>query len=124
MDDDLTTPPERSIRRRCDVNARLEVDGRSHRVRVLDLSETGAFIETSGDFDFGAVAKLHLPLPGGEEWTAEVELVRPGASQREVCHGRVEIITVLRRGVGVSFLHVPAAEHGRLTSFLTLLDER
>lgn len=115
---------DRAIRYRCDIQGRLERAGARHPVRILQLSEGGAFIETDVDLQFGERATLTIPLPGGDPWHAEVTVVRLGRSQRELRHPRVENFTVTRPGVGVTFDHVPDDEVERLRGFLELLDER
>lgn len=115
---------DRAIRYRCDIQGRLERGGTRHPVRILQLSEGGAFIETDVDLQLEEKATLTIPLPGGDPWHAEVTVVRLGRSQRELRHPRVENFTVTRPGVGVTFDHVPDDEVERLRGFLELLDER
>lgn len=117
---------DRAIRYRCDLQARLDRgDGQKHPVRILQLSESGAFVDPEQlDLQYGDRCRLTIPLPGGDPWHAEVTVVRLGRSQRELRHPRVENFTVTRLGVGVTFDHVPDDEVERLRGFLELLDER
>ncbi|MBI3183094.1 MAG: PilZ domain-containing protein [Myxococcales bacterium] len=98
--------------------------GSNHPVRILDLSETGAFVETVVELDYEEAGKLELALPGGEPWAASVSVVRLGTSHREVRHPRVENVTVARPGVGLQFVGMNEEDLERLRGFLELLDER
>ncbi|MHB8878019.1 MAG: PilZ domain-containing protein [Myxococcaceae bacterium] len=115
----------RPIRYRCDLAAPLAFEGLGEqRVRILDLSETGAFVETDLELQYGDVGRMGIAFPGGDPWGATVRVSRLGASQREVRHPRVENVTVLRPGVGLTFEDIPDDERERLLGFLELLDER
>lgn len=118
-------PVSRAVRYRCDVPAKLERgDGKPEPVRVLDISESGAFIETELDLQFGDTGLLGVALPGGPPWVVEVAVVRLGSSQREIPHQRVDTVTVTRLGAGLRFEGMATDELKRLRSFLELLDER
>lgn len=99
--------------------------GRTTKVRVLDLSETGAFVDTGGlDVQVGDRGVLMLALPGGGPWPAEVTVVRFGVGQRELRRPGLHHLTVSRHGVGVVFDRIPEDEVERLRGYLELLDER
>lgn len=116
---------DRPIRYRCDIAAPLEFEAFAPvRVRILDLSETGAFVETDLDLQYGDRGKMSIAFPGGDPWIADVQVIRLGASQREVRHPKVDNVTVLRAGAGLTFVDVPEDERERLRGFLELLDER
>ena len=116
---------KRPIRYRCDLTATLTVPGTSAvQVKLLDLSEKGAFIATLDDVPYDSRGRLELALPGGEPFWVPVRVVRLGASQLEVRHPRVDNLTVSRLGVGLRFESFPASEIDRLRGFLELLDER
>ena len=115
---------QRPLRYRCDLSGRFELDGAHHRVQILDLSETGAFVETQLDLQVGDRGVLALALPGGDPWYATVTVVRLAFAQREIRHPRLHHLTVRREGVGVVFDEIPEDEVERLRGFLELLDER
>src|SRR5687767_9097408 len=113
----------RATRYRCDLQARLEFGAHALDVRILDLSETGAFIATEEDIQVDDRGRLGIPLPGGGDpvW-ADVTVVRLGKSQLEIRHPRVDNVTVTRLGVGLRFESVPEDEIERLRGFLEILD--
>lgn len=115
---------ERPLRYRCDLEAHLAWAQGVHTVRILDLSETGAFVETGLDLQVGDAGVLTLALPGGDPWHADIQVVRLSTAQRELHHPRLHHLTVARPGAGVAFAHVPEDEVERLRGFLELLDER
>ena len=113
------------MRYRCELLARLALQGEPAReVRVLDLSESGAFLASDEELDFDAQGTLTLALPGGAPFGVRIRVVRLGSSQLEIRHRKVEMITVSRQGAGVSFEELPDGEVDRLRGFLELLDER
>lgn len=114
----------RSVRYKCEVDARVELDGQRTSATILDISRTGAFVETQLDLQVGDQFRLGLALPGGEPFFARVVVVRLGKSLKELRHNRVDNLTVLRRGVGVRYLEMPKEDETRLDGFLELLDER
>lgn len=114
----------RAVRYKCEIDARVEVDGKRTAATILDISRTGAFVETQLDLQVGDTFSLGLALPGGEPFFAKVEVVRLGKSLRELRHGKVDNLTVLRRGVGVRYVEMPKEDVRRLDEFLELLDER
>lgn len=114
----------RPVRYKCEVDARIELDGKKHKGTLLDISRTGVFVETELDLQVGDTFRLGLALPGGEPFYATVEVVRLGSSLREIRNPRVDNLTVLKRGVGVRFQDMPVADGTRLDGFLELLDER
>ncbi|MBX5481061.1 MAG: PilZ domain-containing protein [Myxococcaceae bacterium] len=115
---------QRPLRYRCDLLGRFEISGGRLDVRILDLSEVGAFVETSLDLKVGDRGVLALPLPGGDPWYAEVTVVRFGTAQRELRHARLSHLLVSCPGVDVTFDRIPDDEIERLRGFLELLDER
>ena len=116
---------ERAIRYRCDQEAVLVVGTRKLKGRVLELSASGAFFETTHELQYGAALRLYVDLPGASDpFNAEVEVTRLGKGQFDVPHPSVENLTVLREGIGLRFTKIPADEEARLLGFLELLDER
>ncbi len=93
-------------------------------VRVLDLSRTGAFVETDADAQFGDTGELALELPGGRSWRAPVTVIRLGMTQREIAHPAVENVTVLSAGAGLRFDEVTQEAADALEALLAGFDER
>ncbi len=123
----MTTP--RPVRYRCEIPTQLELDegGVIVSARVLELSETGAFVEETdalGDVQVGEGAMIQLPLPGGASWAAHVRFCRSGRGRIDVRSNRAEHVSVAVRGFGVEFDHVDDDELERLRDFLELLDTR
>ena len=123
----LTT--DRPVRHRCELVARLDLEGAAApiKVRVLDLSEAGAFVEeTAGleELQVGDELKLTLALPGGEPWTTEAIVTRTGTSRRDLKHPSVAHVTVSALGYGLEFSELPDEGLEQLRGFLELLDER
>ncbi|MCU0701928.1 MAG: PilZ domain-containing protein [Myxococcaceae bacterium] len=122
----MSTLP-RPVRYRCELFARLEAQGAPVKVRVLELSETGAFVEEAPGFDEAQVddvGHLTLALPGGEPWTGRFRVARLGTSRRELKASGVEHVTVAAQGYGLEFAHDDDDELERLRDFLELLDLR
>lgn len=92
-------------------------------VRVIDLSETGAFVETKLELQAGALGTLELDLLEGGPWCTPVEISRTGKGQQELRHARVEIVTVSRQGVGVRFLELSGPDRARLDALLLKIDQ-
>ncbi|MFL5319575.1 MAG: PilZ domain-containing protein [Myxococcaceae bacterium] len=124
MSSALSAPPVRPVRYRCELDARVEWEGQRHPARILDLSRTGAFIETQLDLQVGDRARVGLALPGGDPVFLDVVVVRLGKTLRDMRHPRVHNLTVRAIGVGVQFVEVPDEDATRLDGFLELLDER
>jgi hypothetical protein len=114
----------RPLRYRCDLPAELVVSDEAPSTgRIIDLSETGAFLETRADLQFGDQVVLRAVLPDGEPWEVTVRVSRLGSSQREIHHPRVENVTVARLGAGVRFEKLEGPAHRRLMLLLDRLDE-
>jgi hypothetical protein len=97
------------------------------KVRVLELSESGAFVEEAPGFDeqqVGDAGALTLALPGGAPWTGRFSIVRLGTTRRELKAAGVEHLTVTARGYGLEFSHDDDDELERLRDFLELLELR
>lgn len=123
----MTTP--RPVRYRCEIAAQVELDTGADpvRARVLELSETGAFLEEVpglDDVQGGEGAVIGIPLPGGEPWVSHIKFLRAGAGRVDVRTPRAEHVSVLVRGYGVEFDQVQDDELERLRDFLELLDNR
>ena len=122
----LTTP--RPVRHRCELVALFELDGAAPlKVRVLDLSEAGAFIEeTKGleELQVGTQLKLTIALPGGDAWSSAGVVTRTGTSRRDLKHPSVAHVTVSASGFGVEFVGMADDALEQLRDYLELLDER
>lgn len=116
-------PLARPIRQRCDLAARLELNGASHPVRVLDLTEAGAFVESELDLQYGDAGWLRIDLAEGETCSCHVTVVRLGRSQREIHHPQVEHVAVTRPGAGLRFDAVPPDDAARLARLVARLEE-
>jgi hypothetical protein len=122
----MPTQP-RPVRYRCELFASIEADELQSRARVLEMSESGAFIEEAEGFDdrqVGDEATMTLALPGGEPWSGRFRISRLGTGRRELKDPRVEHVTVSARGYGVEFVEVDDDELERLRDFLELLELR
>lgn len=122
----MPTQP-RHVRYRCELYASIDAAAAQTRARVLEMSESGAFIEEAQGFDdcqVGDEATMTLALPGGEPWSGRFRISRLGTTRREVRDPRVEHVTVSARGYGVEFVAVDDDELERLRDFLELLELR
>lgn len=123
----MTTP--RPVRYRCELPTQLSLDedGGLVTARLLELSETGAFVEdTRGldDVQVGEGAQLQLALPGGTEWTAHVRFSRIGRGRVDVRTRAADHVSVSVRGFGVEFDEIDDDALEQLRDFLELLDSR
>ncbi len=119
----------RPVRYRCDIQSQVELDegGPAGRARVLELSETGAFLEevpALDDVQAGDGGVIGIPLPGGDPWVAHIRFNRAGYGQLEVKTSRAEHVSVGVRGFGVEFDQLGDDELEQLRDFLELLDSR
>ncbi|MBK7863288.1 MAG: PilZ domain-containing protein [Archangiaceae bacterium] len=116
------------MRHRCELLARLEREGADAlEVKVLDLSEHGAFIEETAalqELQVGDPLTLTIALPGGSAWSARGLVTRLGTSRREVKHPTVAHVTVSAVGFGVEFSQMADDALEQLRDYLELLDER
>lgn len=97
------------------------------KTRVLELSETGGFLEEGPglmDPQVGDEGTMTLALPGGEPWIGHFRICRLGASRREVRVPRVDHVTVSAQGYGIEFVDLADDDLERLRDFLELLEER
>jgi hypothetical protein len=123
----MTTP--RPVRYHCEIQSQLELDDGTAplRARVLELSETGAFVEevpALSDAQAGDGGMIGIPLPGGDPWVAHVRINRLGTGRLELKTARAEHVSVAVRGFGVEFDQLDDDELERLRDFLELLDSR
>ena len=123
----MTTP--RPVRYRCEIASQIELDsgGDPARARVLEISETGAFIEevkAINDVQTGDGGVIGIPLPGGEPWVAHIRFTRSGTGRVDVRTPRAEHVSVAVRGYGVEFDLLEGEDLERLRDFLELLDSR
>ena len=88
------------IRRR--VTCELQLDGRSYRGIVLDLSESGVFVQTEATPPPGTRVRLRLHTAGGVEFVVEATVAR-----RQVAPP--QLASVVRGGLGLRVEDPPAA---------------
>jgi hypothetical protein len=88
------------IRRR--VTCELQLGGRSYRGIVLDLSETGVFVQTEATPPPGTRVRLKLHASGGIELEVEATVAR-----RQVAPP--QLATVVRGGLGLRVEDPPSA---------------
>lgn len=96
-------------------------------MRLLDLSEAGAFVEESdgmAELQVGDALELTIALPGGDPWKAGGVVTRTGSSRRDLKHPSVAHVTVSAKGFGVEFTQMPDETLEQLRDYLELLDER
>lgn len=120
----LEAPIIRAVRYRCEVEARLDWEGEEHAATMLDVSRTGAFVQTELDLQVGDSLLMRVALPGGDPVGFQVTVMRLGKTLRDMKHPRVSNLTIRVRGVGLQFDELPEDEVSRLEGFLELLDER
>lgn len=123
----MTTP--RPVRYRCEIASQIQLDEGdvTCRARVLELSETGAFVEevqALQETQCGDGGLIGIPLPGGEPWVAHVRFSRSGTGRVDFKTPRAEHVSVSVRGFGVEFDRLDDDELERLRDFLELLDSR
>ncbi|MBS1150899.1 MAG: hypothetical protein H6Q89_2597 [Myxococcaceae bacterium] len=97
------------------------------KVRVLDLSETGAFLERpelADDLQEGDPVTLALSLPGIGMWTTGARVSRMGTSRLELKRPGAAHVTVTREGNGIEFVELGDEGLEQLRDFLELLDQR
>ena len=102
-------PPEaRPVRYRVELFGLLTVgEAEGVKVRVLDLSETGAFVERPelpDEPQEGDELMLSLAFPGIGKWTTPARVCRPGSSRLELKRPGVAHVTVSREGFGIEFI--------------------
>jgi hypothetical protein len=108
--------------------ARLDREGAPPlKVRVLDLSEAGAFVEEVAGLEevqVGDALTLTIALPGGDAWHSAAVVTRSGSSRRDLKHPSVAHVTVSAIGFGVEFEGMADDALEQLRDYLELLDER
>ncbi len=118
----------RPLRYRCELYGHFETQSQGGcDVRVLELSESSAFIEhpdATMEVNVGDEAKLLIALPGGDPWEVKVTVMRFGRSRKDVRHARVNHLTVSALGFGLAFGTMPEDDLERVRDYLELLDSR
>jgi hypothetical protein len=120
-------PVPRHVRYRCHLSARIAIANGIVKAHVLEMSESGAFIEETfgfNDFQVGDRGTLTLALPGGAPWATTFEIARLGTTRREIKNPTVEDVTVSARGFGVEFINLLDEDLERLRDFLELFEQR
>ena len=94
-------------RKDCLINVNFKIRGQKYRSYILDISKSGAFIETSAAFTTGLKMILRFASPDDRQ---PLDLI-------------AEIVWSDTRGVGVKFLHLTADQSQKLKSFTEKTDE-
>jgi hypothetical protein len=122
------TPETRPVRYRVELFGLLTLGSpEGVKVRVLDLSETGAFLEQPElpeDPQEGDAVTLALAFPGIGKWTAKGAITRLGRSRLELKRPKAAHVTVVREGFGIEFVALDDEALEQLRDFLELLDQR
>lgn len=122
------SPEARPVRYRVELFGLLTVNaGEEVKVRVLDLSETGAFVERPelpDDPQEGDQLDFALAFPGVGKWNTLAQVCRLGHSRLELKRPRAAHVTVVREGFGIEFLRMDDDTLEQLRDFLEQLDQR
>lgn len=122
----MTTP--RPVRYRCQIPTQLELDdGAKATTRVLELSESGAFVEEVQAIQHvqpGDAGVLGIALPGGDPWVAHVRFSRWGSGHLDVTSPRAEHVSISVKGFGVEFDQLAEDDLERLRDYLELLEDQ
>ena len=104
-----TEQPDRrtDVRKDCLINVHLKIRGQKFRSYILDISKSGAFIETSTAFSKGLKMLLTFSSP----------------EDRQPLNLIGEIVWADIRGVGVKFLQLTEDQSRKLESFTEKTDE-
>ena len=102
-------PPDRRAdsRKDCLINVHFKIRGQKFRSYILDISKSGAFIETSDRFSSGLKMLLRFSSP----------------ENRQALNLIGEIVWADSRGVGVKFIHLTGDQIRVLKSFTEKTDE-
>ncbi len=121
-------PEDRPVRYRVELFGLLRVGAaRPIKVRLLDLSEGGAFIEQPRQGEEPQESDevtLGLNFPDLGKWAAKARVCRLGSSRLELRREPAAHVTVIREGLGLEFVEIGDEALERLRSFLELLDQR
>lgn len=121
-------PEARPVRYRVELFGLLSAgDGEGVKVRVLDLSESGAFVERPElpeEPQEGDRVTLWLAFPGIGKWTTQGLVCRLGNSRLELKRPKAAHVTVVREGFGIEFIELGDEPLEQLRDFLELLDQR
>jgi hypothetical protein len=104
-----TEQPDRraNVRKDCLINVHFKIRGQKFRSYILDISKSGAFIETSTALSKGLKMRLTFSSP----------------EDRQPMNLIGEIVWADNRGVGVTFLHLTGDQSRKLESFTEKTDE-
>jgi hypothetical protein len=95
-------PRQRAERIRRRITCELQLDGRSYRGIVLDLSETGVFVQTEATPPAGTHLRIKLHASGGIEFQVDATVAR-----RQVAPP--QLASVVRGGLGLRVEDPPPA---------------
>ncbi|MBW2516217.1 MAG: PilZ domain-containing protein [Deltaproteobacteria bacterium] len=94
-------------RKDCLINVNFKIQGQKFRSYILDISKSGAFIETSAAFSPGLKMILRFASPEDRQ---PLDLI-------------AEIVWTDTRGIGVKFLHLTEDQFQKLKSFTEKTNE-
>ena len=124
----MTVAEPRPVRYRVELFGLLEVaSSPGVKVRLLELSENGAFIERTQEMDDlqeDDPVSVTLAFPGIGKWTARARICRLGNSRLELKRPKAAHVTVVRDGYGMRFETLTDEALEQLRDFLELLDQR
>lgn len=96
-----------NVRKDCLINVNFKIRGQKFRSYILDISQSGAFIETSEAFAAGLKMLLRFSSPEDRQ---PLDLIG-------------EIVWADTRGVGVKFVHLTEDHVRKLKAFTEKIDE-
>lgn len=113
----------RSERVRVRVPAEICLQDRAYSGELVDLSLTGAFIETDAVLVPGLRAELRIRIPGGEPLRVGVSVVRHGTGARHVPHPSLDHLSVRVAGLALRFEDLNGPTAGHLPTIIALITE-
>jgi hypothetical protein len=105
------------------IPVELSLQDRAYPGELVDLSLTGAFVETHAALAPGLRAELRVRIPGGEPLRVGVRVVRHGAGARHVPHPSFDHLSVRVVGLALSFEDLNEPTAGHLRALIALIAE-
>lgn len=128
----MSFPEPRAVRYRLELFGLLSLPAElpeGLKVRLLDLSEGGAFIEqpdlpADAEIQEGDPVELTLAFPGIGKWIVAGTVSRFGKSRLELKRPKAAHVTVMRAGFAIAFDALSDDALEQLRDFLELVEER